>query len=72
MKTQERKVKVFEVLYDAGGYGGAAGDGTIVERFDNRRDAESFAVSARGPYGGTAKVIEVDVPKSLARRWGLA
>lgn len=66
-------VRVYEVLADGreDGPSGPAGDGTFVHRFRGKADAERFA---RGNtcYGKPATVIADDVPRSLARRWGLA
>jgi hypothetical protein len=70
-----KTVKVFEVLYHSDephhAYAGAAGDGSFIYRTRKRSDAESFARGKRC-YSGDASILESDVPRRLAQRWGLA
>lgn len=63
-------VRVYEVLIDTNGLGPAC-DGTVVRRFRNEREAAQCAAQSTC-YGASAKANAVDVPKALARRWGLA
>lgn len=72
----ERTIRVFEVIYHVeddhpASHGGAAGDGSFIYRTKSERDANLFA-SGRTYYGKPAVAAPVDVPKRLARRWGVA
>lgn len=65
---------VFEVLYHVAddhpmAGGGPAADGSFVERFRKRADAERFA-KAKTFYGKPSRVHEAEVSAALARRWG--
>lgn len=66
-------VTVFEVLYHSDdpsyAHAGAAGDGSFVERFRKRGDADRFA-AGKCCYGRPATVTESVVSRRLARRWG--
>jgi hypothetical protein len=64
------EVKVYEVLYD-GDSAGAAGDGTHIEGFRLKKDADRFARD-RTCYGQAARVMETFVPRRIAERWGVA
>jgi len=66
-----KTIRVYEVLYYAGddGPSGPAGDGSFIERFRSKADAERFA-AGRTYYGRPAKVESVDAPRRLAQRWG--
>lgn len=68
---------VYEVIYHVAddspqAYGGAAGDGSFIDRFKKESEAIAFA-KCRNWYGQRASVTKVDgVPRRLAQRWGLA
>ncbi len=65
-----RTVRVYEILVDGPGEG-PAGSGTYVRRTRDRREADRIAASSTC-WGRPAQVTEVDAPRDLARRWGLA
>lgn len=65
-----KTVKVYEILVDGPGEG-AAGDGTFIRRTRDQREANRIAASSTC-YGRPATVSEVDAPRHLAQRWGLA
>ncbi|MBK6854657.1 MAG: hypothetical protein IPG93_24565 [Burkholderiales bacterium] len=65
---------VFEILYTVAddhpmAHGGPAGDGSFVERFRKRADAEKFA-KTKTFHGKPSQVRETEVSAMLARRWG--
>jgi len=66
----QRTIRVYIVLYDCDGPG-TMGDGLAQYRTRKRDQAEAFAVG-RTTYGAVAGVQEHDVPRAVARRWGLA
>lgn len=76
MKKSERRVAVYEVLFDGSddGPSGPAGDGTFVARFGARDSEQAIAFAkSHTVYGRPCRVPEADlVPVSLARRWGVA
>ena len=63
-------VRVYEVLIDSNALGPAC-DGTVVRRFRSEREALQCAAQSTC-YGSPARANPVDVPKHVARRWGLA
>lgn len=66
----ERLIKVYEVLHDTDGEG-PAGDGTVIARFRDKREAERFA-SGNTCYGRQATAELHEVPRRIAQRWGMA
>ena len=60
--------KVYEVVVDGPGDGGAAGDGSRVLRFSKRVEADDAAEGATY-YGKPATVTESEVDAKLLRRW---
>lgn len=72
-RRNAKPVRVYEVLHDTGRDGGPAGDGTAIRRFHRSERAEAYAFAARSTcYGRPATVLEHDVPRHLAERWGVA
>lgn len=67
-----RMKKVFAVLFDGpeDGPAGPAGDGTFIQRFSRKADADAFA-KCHTTYGKPAAVDEDVVPARLAARWGV-
>lgn len=63
-------VTVYVVLHDVD-YSGPAEDGTDTYRTRDKRAAERFA-SGRTCYGKPAEVMDQEVSRDTARRWGLA
>lgn len=66
-----RLVKVYEVLYDTGRGGGAAGDGSAIYRSKSQREAAAFA-AGKTYCGNPTSVACAEVPRRLAERWGVA
>jgi len=67
-----KTVTVHELIFhnDATPYAGAAGDGSFIQRFRSKTEAERFAAS-RHYYGKPCSVLTTDVSRKLAQRWGV-
>ncbi len=66
----EKLVTVYEVLADVP-YPGPWGDGVKVSRFRSESCAKAFAKGARLYGQPNVPVTSVNVPKSVAARWGI-
>ena len=68
MANPTRTKRIYEVLAD-GRTPGPAADGTHIHRFSRQAEADAFAAQSTC-YGRPAKVLSVDAPLHIARRWG--